>query len=68
MYVIVVALRNSLPRDQCARRAIAKVNQRSQRSVIGWVHKIYYLVLLRASEGTSSRCSQLHLQSLDKCL
>jgi hypothetical protein len=27
------------------------------RSVIGWVTKIYYLELLRASEGTLSCCS-----------
>jgi hypothetical protein len=31
--------------------------------VIGWVTKIYYLELLRASEGTLSRWSRLHLQS-----
>jgi hypothetical protein len=35
-----------------ARRAIAELKQRSQRLVIGWVSKIYYLELLRASEGT----------------
>jgi hypothetical protein len=28
------------------------LKQRSQRLVIGWVTKIYYLELLRASEGT----------------
>jgi hypothetical protein len=33
---------------QCARRAIAEAKQRSQRSVIGWVIKIYNLELLRA--------------------
>jgi hypothetical protein len=37
---------------------------RSQWPVIGWVTKIYYLELLRASEGTLSRWSRLHLQSL----
>jgi hypothetical protein len=37
--------------------------QCSQRLVIGWVTKIYYLELLRASEGTLSRWSRLHLQS-----
>jgi hypothetical protein len=52
------------PRGQCARRAIAEAKQRSQRSVIGWVTKIYYLELLRASEGTLRRWSRLHLQSL----
>jgi hypothetical protein len=53
-------------RGQCARRAIAKVNQLYQWSVIGWVTKIYYLELLRASEGTLSRWrwSRLYLQSL----
>jgi hypothetical protein len=49
---------------RCARRAIAEAKQRSQRSVIGWVTKIYYLELLRAFEGTLSRWSRLHLQSL----
>jgi hypothetical protein len=53
-----------MARRQCARRAIAEPKQRSQRSVIGWVTKIYYLELLRASEGTLSRWSRLHLQSL----
>jgi hypothetical protein len=32
----------------CARRAIAKVKQRSHKSVIGWVTKNYYIELLRA--------------------
>jgi hypothetical protein len=44
------------------RRAIAEVKQRW--SVIGWVTKNYYLELLRASEGTLSRWSRLHSQSL----
>jgi hypothetical protein len=48
-------------RSQCAWHAIAEAKQRSQRSVIGWVTKIYYL---NASEGTLSRWSRLHLQSL----
>jgi hypothetical protein len=43
-------------------RAIAEAKQRW--SVIGWVTKIYYLELLRASEGTLSRWSRLHLQWL----
>jgi hypothetical protein len=38
--------------------------QTNQRLVIGWMIKIYYLELLRASEGTLSRWSRLHLQSL----
>jgi hypothetical protein len=37
--------------------------QRLQRTAIGWVTKINYLELLRASEGTLSQ-SRLHLQSL----
>jgi hypothetical protein len=41
--------------------AITEAKQRSQRSVIVWVTKIYYLELLRASEGTLSRWSGLHL-------
>jgi hypothetical protein len=52
------------PRVQCTRRAIAEAKQRSQRSVILWVTKIYYLELLRASEGTLNHWSRLHLQSL----
>jgi hypothetical protein len=46
---------------QCARRAIVEAKYRSQWPVIGWVTKIYYLELLRVSEGTLSRW---HLQSL----
>jgi hypothetical protein len=42
----------------------SEVKHRSQWPVIGWVTKIYYLELLRASEGTLSRWSRLHLQSL----
>jgi hypothetical protein len=45
---------------QCARRAIAEAKQRSQCSAIGWVTNL----LSRASEGTLSRWSRLHLQSL----
>jgi hypothetical protein len=52
-----------MARGECARRAVAEVKQRSQRSVIGWVTKIYYLELLFAWEGTSNRWSRLHLQS-----
>jgi hypothetical protein len=44
--------------------ALVEVKQRSQWSVIEWVTKIYYVELLRASEGTVSRWSQLHLQLL----
>jgi hypothetical protein len=50
------------PRVQCARRAIAAVKQRW--SVIGGCPKIYYLELLRASEGMLSCWSRLHLKSL----
>jgi hypothetical protein len=46
---------------QCARRAIAEAKHQSQFQVLGWVTKIYYLKLLRASEGTLSRWSRLHL-------
>jgi hypothetical protein len=53
----------SWPRGQCARRAMAEAKQHSQRSVMGWVTKIYYLELLRASESKLSRWSRLHLQS-----
>jgi hypothetical protein len=34
---------------------------RSKRSFMGWVTKIYYLELLRASEGTLSRSSRLYM-------
>jgi hypothetical protein len=48
-----------VPVVSALRRAIAEVKQRS--AVIGWVtKKIYYLELLRASEGTLSRWSPLH--------
>jgi hypothetical protein len=50
--------------SQCAWRSIVDTKQPSQRSVIAWVTKIYYLEFLRASEGTLSRRSRLHLQSL----
>jgi hypothetical protein len=36
-----------------------KVKQRSHKTIIGWVTKVYYLEFLRASEGTLSRLSQL---------
>jgi hypothetical protein len=45
-------------------RVIAKVKQRSSKLVIGWVIKIYYLELFRASEGSLSRRFWLHLQPL----
>jgi hypothetical protein len=64
MYVWYYYRGARLPRGQCARRAIAKAKQRSQWSGIGWETKIYYLELLRASEGTLSRWPRLHLQSL----
>jgi hypothetical protein len=48
---------------QSARRAIAEAQQRLQRQVIRWVNRIYYLELLRASEGMLSRWYRLHLQS-----
>jgi hypothetical protein len=41
------------PSVSALRRAIAEVQQ--HWSVIGWVTKIYYLNLLRASEGTLIR-------------
>jgi hypothetical protein len=50
------------PAVSALRRAITDVKQRW--SVIGWITKIYYLELLRALEGTLSRWSRLHLQSL----
>jgi hypothetical protein len=50
--------------DGRAVSAIAEAKHRSQWPVLGWVTKIYYLELLRASEGTLSRWSRLHLQSL----
>jgi hypothetical protein len=51
-----------MAQGQCAQRAIAK--QCSKRPVIGWVTKIYYPELLCTSEGTLSRWSRLHLQTL----
>jgi hypothetical protein len=49
-------------RGQCAQHMIVEAKQ--GRSVIGWVTKNLLSVLLRASEGTVSSWSQLHLQSL----
>ncbi|RVE49778.1 hypothetical protein evm_005508 [Chilo suppressalis] len=43
---------------------MVEVKQLSQWSVIGWVTKNIYLEFLRVSEGTLSRWSRLHLQSL----
>jgi hypothetical protein len=37
-------------------------NVRKGQSWPGWVTKLYYLELLRASKGTLSRWSRLHLQ------
>jgi hypothetical protein len=54
----------SVDGGQCARHQIAEAKQCSQRSVIGWVAKIYYLEFLRASECTLSHWSRLHLQLL----
>jgi hypothetical protein len=50
--------------EERTRRAIAEAKHWSQWPVIGWETKIYYLKLLRASAGTLSRWSRLHLQSL----
>jgi hypothetical protein len=43
---------------------LVEAKQYSQWPVIGWLTIIYYLELLRASEGTLSRWSRLQLQSL----
>jgi hypothetical protein len=50
------------PAGQSGRRMIAEAKDHSQRPVIGWVTKINYLELLRASKGTLSCCFWLHLQ------
>jgi hypothetical protein len=56
MKVIIISLRGARwPRGQYAWSAIAEARQHSQRSVIRWVTKIYYVELLRALEGTLSR-------------
>jgi hypothetical protein len=41
-----------------------KLSNVYKTSVIKWVTKTYYLKFFRASEGTLSRWSRLHLQSL----
>jgi hypothetical protein len=64
MYIIRYLKEFDGSRCQCTRCAIAQAKQRSQRLVIGWVTKIYFLDLLRASERTLSCWSRLHLQSL----
>jgi hypothetical protein len=62
---VVMLLSGALwPRGQCARRAIAEAKQRSQWLVIGWMTKIYYLELLRATEGTLSCWSRFNSQPL----
>jgi hypothetical protein len=60
MFVIT----NGGARCQCAWRAIAEVEQRSQRSDIRRVTKDVLPRLLRASKDTLSRWSWLYLQSL----
>jgi hypothetical protein len=51
-------------------RAVSALGVRSRKlstglnGQLGWVTEIYYLELLCASEGTLSRWSRLHLQSL----
>jgi hypothetical protein len=51
-------------------RAVSALGMRSRKlstglnGLLGWVTKIYYLELLRASEGTLSCWSRWHLQSL----
>jgi hypothetical protein len=58
MYVV---LDGAWRRGQSVRLAIAKLKQRSQRSVIGLVTIIYYVELLRSFEGTLICWSCLHL-------
>jgi hypothetical protein len=53
MVQYVLNFMTSMARRQCARRAIVEAKQRSQGPVRGWVTKIYYLELLRASEMLS---------------
>jgi hypothetical protein len=36
-----------------------RAKQRLQRSIVGWVTKIYYFVHLRVSQGTLSRWSSV---------
>jgi hypothetical protein len=50
------------PAVSALRHAIAEAKQRC--SVIGWVTKKLIISSSEASEGTLSRWSQLHLQSL----
>jgi hypothetical protein len=54
-------LRSSMPQRSCARCAIAEVKERSQRSVIGWVTKFYYLEFLRASEVKPAEVAEVKL-------
>jgi hypothetical protein len=57
----VLIKNNKDKRSSMAPRSV-RIKQRSQWPVIGWVTKIYYLQILRASEGTLSRWSRLHLR------
>jgi hypothetical protein len=49
-----------LKRSACDRGSLATLAK-----VIGWVAKMYYLELRRASEGTLSLCFRLYLQSFE---
>jgi hypothetical protein len=63
LWIVIKTLGSSIAPQWVRSVAIAEAKQRSQWSVLGWVTKIYYLELLRASEGTWSRWSRLHSQS-----
>jgi hypothetical protein len=49
---------------QCTRRAIAEANHRAQWPVLGWVTKTLSSRAPPCLEGTLSRWSRMHLQSL----
>jgi hypothetical protein len=67
-FSLIIDIKNGWLKSQCARRAIAKGKEHSQRAVIEWnrrkdshrVTKIYYLELLCALKGTFSHRSWLH--------
>jgi hypothetical protein len=57
-----VCISNRWPHGESAGRAIAEAKQCSLRPVFVRVTTIYYIEVLRASEGMLSRWSRLHLQ------
>jgi hypothetical protein len=63
-YILTIQLTSSMAQWSVRSVRSRKLSNVLKRAVIGWVTKIYYLELLRASEGTLSCWSRLHLLPL----